>query len=326
MPTPTDVWNVENGQIGFQSGSGANKFNTWYNNKAGNIGNYAWAWCQAFQSWCFDTAGVEYPLTAHCQTALNWWRNKGQFDRSPRIGDQVFYDWGDGGQADHVGFVANLDSNCIYTIEGNTGSWPGEVATRSHPRTSGYILGYGHPNYDGVATPSTPSAPSQEPATSSGQIVTTKVSGLNWRVGPSTSAQSLASYGTGAEVECVGWVYGQDPYGTGENRWVKSAARGLYAWVGGIYSIGNLGNLNEATAQQPVAVQDPVQDFWITCKQATIWRNGPSTNDGVFAQYGPGAQVLCSEKVQGQDPYGTGQNWWYKSSLNGKYCWQGTIE
>lgn len=60
----------------------------------------------------------------------------------------------------------------------------------------------------------------------------TQISGGNWRNKATTDSSIYASYNQGARVEVVGYVVGQDPYGTGQKRWVKSKNNGKYAWEG----------------------------------------------------------------------------------------------
>ena len=53
----------------------------------------------------------------------------------------------------HTGLVYKVDSNYVYTIEGNTSGASGVVANgggvcrKKYPLNSNYIVGYGRPNY-----------------------------------------------------------------------------------------------------------------------------------------------------------------------------------
>ena len=66
----------------------------------------------------------------------------------------------------------------------------------------------------------------------------------NWRDQPNTQSGVFATYNAGAQVACKGWVYGEDPYGDGNNKWVVSSRNGKYAWsgiFGGTYDLPYIG-------------------------------------------------------------------------------------
>jgi len=66
-------------------------------------------WCAMFVSWVFHHAG--HPLgfvqtkngIHHCQTAHNYYKEKGLLTSNPEPGDIVIYDWEGNGHADHIG-------------------------------------------------------------------------------------------------------------------------------------------------------------------------------------------------------------------------------
>lgn len=65
----------------------------------------------------------------------------------------------------------------------------------------------------------------------------------NWRDKPTTNSGIFATYDKGAAVKCIGWCYGQDPYGDGRNKWVISARSHKYAWegiFGGVYGLSKI--------------------------------------------------------------------------------------
>ena len=67
----------------------------------------------------------------------------------------------------------------------------------------------------------------------------------NWRDQPNTQSGVFATYNAGAQVACKGWVYGEDPYGDGNNKWVVSSRNGKYAWsgiFGGTYDLPYIGS------------------------------------------------------------------------------------
>lgn len=86
----------------------------------------------------------------------NAWTNGGN---KPMVGDQIFF--GERGNEYHTGIVVDVDSSCVYTIEGNSSEM---VAERKYSLSDSSISGYGHPNYtDKTTTPKTSAAtPSQK--------------------------------------------------------------------------------------------------------------------------------------------------------------------
>ena len=124
-----------------------------------------YAWCAVFVNWCFVKAyGAAaaksllcQPATnscaAGCMQAVNYFKNKNQFYKTPKVGDQIFF-LDSAGDAAHTGLVYKVDGSRVYTIEGNTSSASGVVANggavAEKSYTLGYsrIAGYGRPNYD----------------------------------------------------------------------------------------------------------------------------------------------------------------------------------
>lgn len=155
MTTAQQVLAAAAGQIGTrEDASGSNPYGRAY-------GADRVAWCAIFCWWAFQQAGGSalIPKTAYTPTLASWYQQHGQADRSPRVGDLVFYDWpGDGvDRIQHVGLVERVISpSLIQTIEGNTTS--GIAGDQSHggvvarrTRSTGSVVVYGHPAYDGAA-------------------------------------------------------------------------------------------------------------------------------------------------------------------------------
>lgn len=128
-------------------------------NKAGyyNGNKNGYDWCDQFVDWCFfklcgNKDKAEYlecqtgNLGAGCGFSLKYYKAAGRFDKTPKVGDQIFFKYGtDNSTADHTGIVVKVTSSQIETIEGNTGN---QVKRKTYSRDSKYILGYGHPRYD----------------------------------------------------------------------------------------------------------------------------------------------------------------------------------
>ena len=120
----------------------------------GNKNGYEW--CDVFVDWVFYRAfgKTEAQLTqyqsgelgAACPYSAGYYKAKNRYDRTPRVGDQVFFQ--ENGQLVHTGIVTAVNGNVITTVEGNAGN---QVAKRARLVTDSYIDGYGHPDYEGSA-------------------------------------------------------------------------------------------------------------------------------------------------------------------------------
>ncbi|MDR1513848.1 MAG: CHAP domain-containing protein [Propionibacteriaceae bacterium] len=142
-------------QLGYRS-TGANPFNLWYG------WDHYEPWCDAFVSWCAEQAGQASAVGkfAYCPSHVNSFKRAGRWigKTTPQPGDVVFFDWNLDGLADHVGIVEAVEGGFVKTIEGNTGSYPGEVARRSYSLGYGLIQGYARPAYTDTPAPApTPS-------------------------------------------------------------------------------------------------------------------------------------------------------------------------
>ena len=111
-------------------------------------------WCGCFVSWCANECGYidagVIPKYAGCTTAVNWFKERGQWlegSAEPSPGMIIFYDWaknGLDGQADHTAIVWKVENGYVYTIEGN---WDDQCQTSCRPIGEYQILGYGVPAY-----------------------------------------------------------------------------------------------------------------------------------------------------------------------------------
>lgn len=123
-----------------------------------------YAWCDIFVDYCFiRTFGLELGMTlltqsyggagAGCTYSRNYYKQKGQYHKTPMAGDQIFFT-NDGGKTSyHTGLVVLVDNARVYTVEGNTSGASGVVANgggvkdKSYPLNASYIDGYGRPDY-----------------------------------------------------------------------------------------------------------------------------------------------------------------------------------
>lgn len=125
----------------------------------GNKNGYAW--CDVFVDWCFYQAAGKNRSEAErieCQTgdcgagctySKQYYEKQGRCDMNPKVGDQIFFRWSGNSGADHTGIVTKVTSGMVYTVEGNSGEM---VKEKSYSRSSGYIIGYGHPKYEASST------------------------------------------------------------------------------------------------------------------------------------------------------------------------------
>lgn len=127
-----------------------------------NTAKQGFPWCSVYVSYCFWVAYGQAmaqamlcqppkSAAAGCTQAAQYFKQKGQFFTSPKVGDQVFFTWG--GEVEHTGLVYAKDATTIYTVEGNTSSKSGLVPNgggvfkKQYSRESSVIYGYGRPLY-----------------------------------------------------------------------------------------------------------------------------------------------------------------------------------
>lgn len=134
------------------------KYPDWYNGKKQTA-----AWCDMFVDWVFLTAfgyrkalellcQPEKSAGAGCTSSCRYFRNAGQFYKSPKPGDQIFF--GNSlSDVYHTGIVEKVDSRKVYTIEGNSSD---RVERCSYSLTNGKIVGYGRPKFDPEPVGGTP--------------------------------------------------------------------------------------------------------------------------------------------------------------------------
>ena len=123
-------------------------------------------WCTSFYVWLFyhlfgatKTKQALYlpskSMAAGCTYAVQYYKAKGKYGSSPRLGAQIFFLDSDGDPC-HTGIVYGFDNSTVWTIEGNTSgasgviSNGGGVCKKSYSRTYSRIAGYGYPDYDSL--------------------------------------------------------------------------------------------------------------------------------------------------------------------------------
>jgi len=119
-----------------------------------NTPKNGYEWCEAFVDFCFITAYgrktgqkmIYQPnksAGAGCVQSSGYYKANKAFDKTPHVGDQIYFTYGSG-EADHTGLVWKVTDSYVYTVEGNVSN---EVQKKSYLRTNKNIYGYGHPDY-----------------------------------------------------------------------------------------------------------------------------------------------------------------------------------
>lgn len=170
---PSDVIKIALAEVGYHEKAS----NSNLDNKTANSGNknyqkygrdlYAagyyngnkngYAWCDQFVDWCFFVAcgrDKQKAESIECQTgelgasttySKRYYEMQNRFDKTPKIGDQIFFLFSGNTGVDHTGIVINVTDTEITTVEGNSNE---AVRKNTYKRTCSAILGYGHPKYD----------------------------------------------------------------------------------------------------------------------------------------------------------------------------------
>ena len=122
-----------------------------------------WDMNKARKVLCFDGSVDDGKAAAGVQSFKNYFKAKKRFDKNPKVGDAIFFNY-DGGNDDHVGLVRKVTSTMVYTREWNTKKdGKGGVWDKSYKRNDSSIDGYGHPKYDSEPEPTPPTPEPPEP-------------------------------------------------------------------------------------------------------------------------------------------------------------------
>ena len=110
-------------------------------------------WCACFISWLATQLNLTdvIPVDMSCNRQIEKFKKlnaKVTKALVPDVGDIIYYDWDNSGDADHVGIVENNDGHMITVIEGNSGYEPYDrVRRRQIPLHYGKIFTVVRPNY-----------------------------------------------------------------------------------------------------------------------------------------------------------------------------------
>ena len=286
-----DIIEVARTQLGYMEGSldgtvqGSNdvtKYGEWY-------GMPGQPWCAMFISWCANEAEIPttvIPKHASCDVGMNWFINNGRWKYStayggsytPKVGDIVYFGikMSSGFDSTHVGIVYKVDSNNVYSLEGNSAA---KVQTVSYKLSSPYVLGYGTPDYasDGVVT------------YEAGEYITTATT-LNVREQPNSDSSTpiihklaAGSRVTVTEIE--------------NEHWGKIDLEGKQGWISLVYAdriyIVNF-DANCEDAENIPTLQEKVQNSPLTLTEDIPTREGyeflgwAKDHEAAEAEYEPG--------------------------------------
>jgi hypothetical protein len=128
-------------QVGTINQSGYNQANKYTR----DLGRGAEAWCADFVSWALKQAGHNVGVKPAVSQWVAYFRGKGDFHSTPKVGAVVCLDWKNGGQTtDHVGIVSRIEGGRVYYISGNTSNpGGGGVGVYEKSVPAGNVLGYG---------------------------------------------------------------------------------------------------------------------------------------------------------------------------------------
>lgn len=162
-----------NANLDSKTGNAGYNNYTKYARDLANAGYYngnknGYAWCDVFVDWCFFRAyGKAAGQAAECQTgnlgagcsySAQYYKGQGRYDKTPKVGDQIFF-LDSSGDINHTGLVYAVEGSTVYTVEGNTSGASGVVANgggvckKSYSRGYSRIAGYGHPKYPADVQP-----------------------------------------------------------------------------------------------------------------------------------------------------------------------------
>lgn len=157
-----DIANVALSQEGYHEGNSIADLGGG-SSGSGNFTEYGYwfgkqfNWCAVFVSWCASQAGVPESVIKTNSLAsgltCNFGEKKYNFGtRAPQVGDILYIDNDSDPEADHVALVYKVDSQYIYSIEGNCSQKVYALKYNISDGSQTYknttkILFYGVPNY-----------------------------------------------------------------------------------------------------------------------------------------------------------------------------------
>lgn len=157
MSTVSELTKIAKAEVG----NNGSKYRKWFYNRTSDY--YGVNWCAVWISWLFNQVGGlnKYivktdgagTVARYSDGKYGKWYEPNQI--TPKEGDIVMFRWGgsytDKYHSDHVGYVYAVDSEYVYSIEGNTGSNNADYSSvmyKRYSRSNSVINGYFRPNYN----------------------------------------------------------------------------------------------------------------------------------------------------------------------------------
>lgn len=151
-----DIAQIALTQVGYTETSNHTKYNAWFYGSDTSA-----AWCAIFISWCANQAGISTSIVKKNAIASGYTTSNMSANSfgapsytfgsaTPKCGDIAYIDNDADAPSDHVGLIYAVDSNYIYTVEGN---YSNKVSTVKYSRSTGAnssganILFCARPNY-----------------------------------------------------------------------------------------------------------------------------------------------------------------------------------
>lgn len=208
-----------------QLGNGGTTYWSWYGFQSRQ------PWCACFVSWCANKCGYIksgiIPKYALCSAGSDWFKSHKKWrgrDYAPGPGDIIFFFRG--GVISHTGIVEKCENGTVYTVEGNTGGYPGTVKKHTYPKGAGEIYGYGTPAYP-------------ESSSGGGSGVGSNAIGSKAQKSIVAAATNGKWYGTGPGW-CEAWVAAvyRTATGNGAGHCCAKASRDAWATTKGKIPVG----------------------------------------------------------------------------------------
>lgn len=189
-------------------------------------GNWGYAWCAAFVSWCQYQAGIPAEIDCSeisCPRMINEilipqglyvTRESGYI---PLTGDLIYFkNASSGAVSTHVGLIIGVKDGYVYTIEGNGGD---RVGRHKYALDDSYIVGYGALKYE-AKEGADYSVFTLDDDIKPGEYIVTADS-LNVRAGAGTSFSILGTLSKDDKVEVLKF----------NENWVKIDFGGREGWI-----------------------------------------------------------------------------------------------
>lgn len=237
-----DVITVALSQVGYHEGDSDADMDGWnlggsenyveYNRLFCKLeGNWGYAWCAAFVSWCQFQAGIPAEIDCSeisCPRMINEiLKPQGLYKTresgyTPIIGDLIYFkNATSNAVSTHVGLVIGVRDGYVYTVEGNGGE---RVARHKYSINDSYIVGYGALKYETKEGTDYSVFSLEEDSAKPGKFVVTADS-LNVRAGAGTSFSVLGTLKHDDEVEVLKF----------NENWGKIDFNGKEGWISASY-------------------------------------------------------------------------------------------